>query len=323
MKTFEFNRVKIEDTYSEAFEGLFLRPLITAERGQTPEDTNSPFLEYDPLRFAAYRTTSTPAVVVGRPEAGIEKWLKRNQTPDGREGVVIQHWMMFDGKRSLEDQAKKLNKETSIRDRQDTLSASGGTTRVFDWMPPKNAVYEIGSHEMVGNCGGGYESKIYKYGRRMISVPLMMGFDFEIENRIGCGKGVMGANLWLFCESVETGRKAGRAAIEAIKKVDGVITPFFICPSGSMEKNYPPIGPPTNYPYCPTLKYNITDSKVPEGVKSIPEIVIDGMDSLTVEKAMREGITAASYVDGVKIISAGNYGGKLGQHKIYLRNLFT
>jgi formylmethanofuran--tetrahydromethanopterin N-formyltransferase len=149
----------------------------------------------------------------------------------------------------------------------------------------------------------------------------MMGHDFKIDNPIGCGIGISGANFWIFCNSVETGRKAGRASIEAIKKVDKVITPFYVCPSGSMVKNYPHMGSPTNYPYCPSLRNKIPDSKVPEDVNSIPEIVINGVDLMSVENAMKEGMLAAIAHKGVKMISAGNYEGKLGQHKIYLREL--
>lgn len=315
--------VLIENTYAEAFDGLFSRLLITAERGLTEKDTNGPYIEHDPLRFAAYRATATPSTVVGRIEAGIEKWLLKDKTPDGREGVIIQYWGMYDKSKPLKEQAERFNKEISIRIRQDILSASGGTTRIFDWMKPKKSIYKINSEERVGKCGGGYETFSEEYEREVINVPLMMGHDFKIDREIGCGIGISGANFWILCDTVETGRRAGRAAVEAIKTVDGAITSFFVCPSGSMIEDYPPIGPPTNYPYCPTLRNKISDSKVPKDVKSIPEIVIDGIDLSVVENAMREGISKAVNVEGVKIISAGNYKGKLGQHKIYLRKLFT
>jgi formylmethanofuran--tetrahydromethanopterin N-formyltransferase len=322
MKTFKLNRVEVEDTFAEASDGLYCRLLITAERGLTEADTNGPFIEYDPLRFAAYRATATPSTVVGRIEAGIEKWLPKDKTPDGREGVVVQFWGMYNKKKSLREQAEKFYKEMSIRIRQDILSASEGTTRVFDWMPLEKSVHKINSEEKVGKCGGGHETFLKEYRREVINIPLMME-DFKIDTSIKCEMGISGANFWIFCDSKKAGRIAGRAAVEAIKTVDGVITPFYVCPSGSMVEDYPPIGPPTNYQYCPTLKNKIKDSKVPEGVKSIPEIVIDGMDLPSVKNAMREGIYAAVSVDGVKMISAGNYEGKLGEHKIHLRKLFV
>lgn len=61
---------------------------------------------------------------------------------------------------------------------------------------------------------------------------------------------------------------------------------------------------------------------MPKGVGFIPEIVINGVSMRAVKDAMKAGIEAASKTDGVVKISAGNYGGKLGDYKIYLRELF-
>jgi formylmethanofuran--tetrahydromethanopterin N-formyltransferase len=312
--------VIIEDTFAEAFDGLYSRILITAERGLNKRDRERPELEYDELRFAAYRSTSTPSTVVGRIEGGIEKWLSGKETPDGREGVVVQFWSKYDEREQLEKQVDKFYKEMSIRIRQDILSVP--TTRVFNWLNPKDAIYNIDAEERIGRCGGGYEWIEEKYGRKMIKIPLMMGYDFEIDEKLGCGIGISGANLWFFCRDVEAGRRAGRKAIEAINKLDGVITSFYVCPSGSMVRDYPPIGPPTNYPFCPTLREKIgKESKVPEGVNSIPEIVINGISMSSVKHAMKNAIYAVKDVKGVLKISAGNYEGKLGRHKIYLREL--
>ncbi|RLI86388.1 MAG: formylmethanofuran--tetrahydromethanopterin formyltransferase, partial [Archaeoglobales archaeon] len=59
----------------------------------------------------------------------------------------------------------------------------------------------------------------------------------------------------------------------------------------------------------------------PEGVKAIPEIVINGVSVEAVEKAMYICMDVASRVDGVVKLSAGNYGGKLGKYKIYLKDI--
>jgi formylmethanofuran--tetrahydromethanopterin N-formyltransferase len=63
------------------------------------------------------------------------------------------------------------------------------------------------------------------------------------------------------------------------------------------------------------------ESKVPKGVKYIPEIVINGTSMEAVKQAIKAGIQGATEVDGVVKISAGNYGGKLGKHKISLKEL--
>jgi formylmethanofuran--tetrahydromethanopterin N-formyltransferase len=138
---------------------------------------------------------------------------------------------------------------------------------------------------------------------------------------LNVGKGVSGANLWFFCDSVLSGRQAGREAVKAINEVEGVITSFYTCPSGSMVANYKEIGPPTNYQFCPTLKNEIKDSLVPEGIGAIPEIVIDGISVKAVKKAMKVGIESVFDMEEVKRISAGNYGGKLGHIKLELRDI--
>jgi len=158
----------------------------------------------------------------------------------------------------------------------------------------------------------------------MIVVPIMVS-DFLIERQLGYAKGVMGANFWYMCKTKRAVMEAGRKALKAISQIEGVVTPFDICSAGSKpETRFPWIGPTTNHPYCPTLKEKLGKaSKVPEGVNYIPEIVINGVTIEAVKEAMKVGIQSAGNVNGVVKISAGNYGGKLGRHKIYLQELFV
>jgi formylmethanofuran--tetrahydromethanopterin N-formyltransferase len=148
--------------------------------------------------------------------------------------------------------------------------------------------------------------------------------DFVIERYVGYAHGVMGANFWLMCKTKKALRKAGSKALEAIHSVRGVVTPFDVCSAGSKtETRFPLIGPTTNHPYCPSLKRKLGKaSMVPAGVRYIPEIVINGISMQAVKAAMKVGIEAAAKVDGVVRVSAGNYGGKLGEFKIHLRELF-
>ena len=175
----------------------------------------------------------------------------------------------------------------------------------------------------MGHCGDGYEWVEKRYGREVIVVPLMVP-DFIIERYIGYAHGVMGANFWLMCKTKKALKKAGEKALEAIHSVSGVVTPFDVCSAGSKpETHFPLIGPTTNHLYCPSLKRKLGKaSKVPEGVRYIPEIVINGVSMQAVKAAMKAGIEAAAKVDGVVRVSAGNYGGKLGEYKINLRELF-
>ena len=75
--------VEIEDTFAEAFDGLYFRLIITADDEET-------------LRSAAEDATATPSIVIGRVEGGVERYLSENETPDGRRGAIIQFWYVFD-----------------------------------------------------------------------------------------------------------------------------------------------------------------------------------------------------------------------------------
>jgi formylmethanofuran--tetrahydromethanopterin N-formyltransferase len=298
--------VEIEDTYAEAFEGLYSRILITAD-------------DKEMLRKAAEDATATPAVVIGRIEGGVEKWLSKDETPDGRKGAIVQFWGGIDEKRPLNDSVKRFEIEMSYSIRQNILVKP--FTAVFDALP--NADGKIDTMERIGHCGDGFEWEEKLYGRDVITVPIMVS-DFRIERYLGYGQGVMGGNFWYMCETKEAVMEAGRKALEATSQIEGVVTPFEICSAGSKpETKFPWIGPTTNHPYCSTLKKKLgSESKVPNGVKYIPEIVINGVSIDAVKEAMRAGIRAAKTVEGVSKISAGNYGGKLGKYKIYLRELF-
>ena len=176
----------------------------------------------------------------------------------------------------------------------------------------------------VGHCGDGYEWIVEKYNRKLIDVPIMMGYDFLIEEELSYAKGVMGGNLWLFCDSVDSGIKVGREAVKIITEIDDVCTTFDICSAGSKpETNFPEIGPSTNHPYCPTLRNKLRSEefKVPEGVESIPEIVFNALNIDIVKETMLKVIQGIIDMDGLIKISSGNYGGKLGKYKIHLREL--
>jgi len=294
---------EIENTYAEAFDGLLSRIIITAK-----EETR--------LKRAAYGCTALPMVVVGRTEGGVEKWLNTRQSPDYRLGALVQFWGAIGECGHFETSLKKFIKEVSYRIRQELLVEP--TICVFNALD-SDKKFDV--MDTVGHCGDGYEWEECYYGRRVIHIPLMMP-GFRIERYLGYGVGVSGGNLWFMCRDENSALKAGDIALAAIHKVDGVVTPFDICSAGSKpETSFPEIGPTTNHPYCPSLKGKISDSKVPEGVNAIPEIVINGVSLNAVRKAMKAAIHAVKDMEGVLKISAGNYGGKMGKHRIYLREL--
>ena len=299
--------MEIEDTYCEAFEGLVVQLMVTAQ--------DMPFLERAVNAF-----TALPSTVFGDAEGGIVRWLSENETIDGRLGTIVQLWVTGTGKKAT----AKFYEQLGRRMRQGILVVP--TTAVFDYYPRKTEI-KFNMMNNVGHCGDGYEWIVENFNRKLINVPLMMGYDFLIEEELSYTKGVMGGNLWFYCDTVESGIKVGREGVKIIMELDDVCTTFDVCSAGSKpvppDAKFPEIGPSTNHPYCPTLKdiLSLGEFKVPEGVISIPELVFNGLKIADVKVAMQKTIEGVSDMDGLIKISTGNYGGKLGKFKIYLKDL--
>ncbi len=294
----------VDDTYCEAFEGLCCQFILTAQDAEF-------------LNRAANAFTALPSTVFGDAEGGIVRWLSERETMDGRLGAIVQLWVTGTGKKAT----AKFYDQLGRRLRQGILVVP--TTAVFDFYPYKTEV-KFNMMKNVGHCGDGYEDIIDKFDRKMISIPLMMGYDFLIEEELNYSKGIMGGNLYLFCDSIDSGIRVGREAVKIIAEIDNVCTTFDVCSAGSkIETNFPEIGPSTNHPYCPTLKNRIPSEefKVPDEVHSIPEIVFNALDLDTIKKTMLKVINGIVSMDGLIKISAGNYGGRLGKYKIFLREL--
>jgi formylmethanofuran--tetrahydromethanopterin N-formyltransferase len=303
----KMTKAEVEDTFAEAFAGIFCRVIVTAADKVT-------------LRRAASDATSTPSVVIGRVEGGLEKWLGKDKTPDAREGAILQFWAEINPKKGFVESLKKFESELSFRIRQDILVKP--FTAVFDCCSGSEGRLDM--MERVGHCGDGYEWTEKRYGREVIVVPLMVP-DFVIERYLGFARGVMGANFWVMCKTREALRRVSQEALAAIHRVPGVVTPFDVCSAGSKpETHFPLIGPTTNHLYCPSLKKRLDkESRVPDGVRYIPELVVNGVSLDAVRLAMKAGIEAVLEIDGVVYVSAGNYGGKLGEFKINLLELFV
>ena len=79
----------------------------------------------------------------------------------------------------------------------------------------------------------------------------------------------------------------------------------------------------TNDAFCPTIR-GITRSDISPGIESVMEIVIDGLTEADVREATRVGVQACCDIGaagGIRRISAGNYGGKLGQFQFHLHDI--
>ncbi|KKN17509.1 hypothetical protein LCGC14_0965170 [marine sediment metagenome] len=296
--------MKIEDTFCESFEGLCVQLQITAQ-------------DKEFLFRAANAFTALPSTVFGDCEGGVVRWLTKDETIDGRVGSIVQLWITGASKKAQ----VKFYEQLGRRVRQGILVVP--TTAVFNHYSAKSEL-KFNMMNNVGHCGDGYEDIIEKYDRRLISVPIMMGHDFLIEKELSYAPGVMGGNLWLLCDSVNSGINVGREVVKIVAEIDDVCTTFDVCSAGSkIETKFPEIGPSTNHHYCPTLKDKLSTAefKVPGGVLSIPEIVFNAIDIDTLKEAMLKSIQGIIEMNGLIKISTGNYGGKLGKYKIFLREL--
>jgi formylmethanofuran--tetrahydromethanopterin N-formyltransferase len=133
----------------------------------------------------------------------------------------------------------------------------------------------------------------------------------------------MGGNLWFMGRDVDSALAATERARDAVAAVAGVIMPFpgGIAASGSKAgSRYKFSIASTNHPFCPTLRQRLGEAcRLPPGVNSVMEIIINGRDLETISQATQAAIAAALKTPGLIRISAGNYGGRLGKSFVYLR----
>jgi formylmethanofuran--tetrahydromethanopterin N-formyltransferase len=289
--------VPIEDTFAEAFPMTATRIVVTAE---TPEWA----------AIAAQTTTGYAASVIGcDAEAGIERALSPDETPDGRPGASL---LLFAFSRDA------LQKAVVNRVAQCVLTCP--TTACYNGLPvvKEKSIRVGGSLRFFGD---GFQFSKKLEGRRYWRIPVMDG-EFTCEDRFGTVKGVAGGNFLILGENQAAALTAAEAAVSAIRRVAGIVLPFpgGIVRSGSkVGSRYKKLRASTNDAYCPTLR-GLVNSVLEEGTNAVYEIVIDGLDLAAVEEATRVGIRAACR-GGITSISAGNYGGKLGPYHLHLHKL--
>ena len=288
----KLNETDIEDTFAEAFPMTAVRIVVTAE---TPGWALT----------AAQSATGYACCVFGCDvEGGIESWLPPAETPDGRPGVSI---LAFGFDRP------KLEQALVNRIGQCVLTCA--TTACYNGLPAgrrqESARSAAATSSFFGD--GWQQSKLLDGQQHHWRIPTMDG-EFVCEDLFGTTKGVAGGNFLLLARSQKEGLYAAEHAVEAIRKLPGVVLPFpgGIVRSGSkIGSRYKKLKASTNEAYCPTLRGAVA-SELPSGVNAVYEIVIDGLDRPAVEAAMIAGIRAAVAVPGIVKVTAGNYGGKLG-----------
>jgi formylmethanofuran--tetrahydromethanopterin N-formyltransferase len=289
---------EVIDTYAEAFGARYTRLIITAA---------SDFW----LDAALNSITGYGTSVIGcDAEAGVERRLKSDESPDGRPAAAV---LLFGFT------AETVTQAAQHRVGQCILTCPSAAC--FNGLPDAAETYSLGKY--LRYFGDGFEEKGTVGGRSVWQIPVMDG-EFVIEAAAGIAKGVAGGNIIIQAESQDAALAAAQRAAGAVAQAPGVIAPFpgGVCRSGSkVGSKYKGLVASTADAYCPTLQRRV-ESQLATGVTCAYEVVIDGVDQASVAAAMKAAIEAAAG-NGVLAIGAGNYGGKLGKFPIRLHELFA
>jgi formylmethanofuran--tetrahydromethanopterin N-formyltransferase len=291
------NGVEIEDTFAEMFRMWAARILITADS------------EKWATTAAETAVGLATSVIMSPAEAGIEAALTPDSTPDKRMGMLIQIYNRdrFD-----------LKHQMILRIGQCIMTCP--TTAAYDAMPNPKRKLKVGRSLRL--FGDGFQRKSIVNDSKVWKIPVMEG-DFIVEDLFGVTEAIAGGNFLIMAKNQHSALKAAEEAVKTIKTNKlPVILPFpgGICRAGSKAGSLKyKLRASTNHPYCPKLKTVVEDTQLPKNVECVYEIVIDGLTQESVQKAMNDGIVAAVTVPDIVKISAGNYGGKIGPYKAYLR----
>jgi formylmethanofuran--tetrahydromethanopterin N-formyltransferase len=293
------NTCEIVDTFAEMFPLWAGRVLITADS------------ERWALTAAATTTGFATSVIMSPAEAGIEGVVPADKTPDKRVGVSVQ---IYNRNRF------ELKNQMILRIGQCIMTCP--TASAFNAMPNAKRKLKVG--RSIRLFGDGFQKKGLIGNRKIWRIPVMEG-EFIVEDAFGAAKAIAGGNFLILAKGKSSGLKAAEEAVKAIKgKASEVILPFpgGICRSGSKAGSLKyKLKASTSHSFCPRLKKVVPDSQLPENVNCVYEIVINGLTLEAVKRAMGEGVRAAASVLGVMRISAGNYGGKLGPYKAFLKEV--
>ena len=294
-----YKGIKIDNTFAEAFNMKASRVIVTADNAKWARNACASFTGF-----------ATSVIACGI-EAGIEMELKKSETPDGRPGYSI---LLFSMSRS------QLEKQLETRVGQCILTCP--TTAIFSGMNGDDII-PLGKN--LRYFGDGYQisKKINK--KRFWRIPVMDG-EFLCEESTSRVPAIGGGNFLVLSNNRKSCLVACETAVDSIKNLPNVITPFpgGVVRSGSkVGSKYKTLIASTNDAFCPTLR-SLTNSSLPQNVNCVMEIVINGLtseDIIIATKKCIESISKSKAKKDILMISAGNYGGKLGQYHFHLRKI--
>ena len=287
------NGVEIDDTFAEAFGMWGSRVIITAINRKWAREA------------ATKMTGFATSVIACGCEAGIESDLE--DTPDGRPGVSV---LLF--------ATTKDRLAQHLIDRLGQCVLTCATTACFNGLQSDDQIPIGGRLRFFGDT---FQISKVVAGRRYWRIPVMEG-EFLVEEKFGTQHAIGGGNFLILGSALPVTLMAAELAVEAMQGSPGIILPFpgGIVRSGSkVGSRYKFLRASTNDAYCPGLR-SLVDTALPEGVNTVFEIVIDGLNAEAIERAIRAGALAAC-IPGIRRITAGNYGGNLGKFHFHLHKI--
>jgi formylmethanofuran--tetrahydromethanopterin N-formyltransferase len=299
------HRAEVEDTYAEAFRSIFAEVLITAR--------DRAWLD----KAVQAATGNASSTILCDCEAGLDRYVGPGgdtsfATPDGRPGAIVQ----FHVPRFRKDRVEALERSLLVRISQNVLTCP--TTACFNLLDVEG-FFKLG--RKIAFFGDGYQFRDVRWGRPVWVIPILGG-EFALDRRFGYADGLMGGNLWFMGATIDAALLAAERAATAAAKCPGVIAPFpgGIAGSGSKAgSRYSFTIASTYAEFCPTLREQLGEkSRVPPGVNSIMELILNGRDLASIARATHAAIAACVETPGLLRVSAGNYGGRLGKSFIYL-----
>jgi len=298
---------EVEDTYAEGFRSIYAEILITAR-------------DHKWLEHAVNKATGNAcSTILCDCEAGLDRYVgpggdESYTTPDGRPGAIVQfHLPQF-----RKDRLAALERSLLVRISQNVLTCP--TTRCFNLIDSPE-YFKLG--KKIAYFGDGHQERQTRFDRKVWVIPTMGG-EFVVDRRFGFANGVMGGNLWFMGATEEAAIIAAERAAAAVWESgpDTILTfPGGVASSASKAgSKYKFLIASTYAEYCPTLRDKLQEQcRLPAGVASVMEIVINGKNIAAISAATQAAIKAAAPTPGLMKITAGNYGGRLGKSWVWLK----
>ena len=294
----------IDDTYAEAFRSIYAAVLITARD------------RYWLDRAVQAATGNASSTILCDCEAGLDRYVDADATPRiDRPGAIVQ----FHVPRFHKDREARLERSLLVRISQNVLTC-----------PDHGRVQRARCEREVVPAWA--QARLFR--RRITSTRPSGSADAAgwcrscAASSSSNGAAAGPTDSWAgTCGS--SGRPPMRRSTPRRKPprqlatYPGVILPF---PGGVAVERIARPAAATSSP-SPALMLSTARhcgaktewrSRLPEGVASVQEIIINGADLPTIMQATQAAIAAAKNVSELLTISAGNYGGRLGKSFIYL-----